>query len=119
MITEIVTQFLNWLSVQRYYADFGDILPQIYVTVIDILYYFSIFILVYAIASWILHPISARWGSNAKRKLDAEVASQIINLLAEQNLILLTINAEIRKHNTESKKEATDVQYPITNDSKS
>ena len=108
MIIEIVTQFLNWLSVQRYYADFGDILPKIYVTVIDALYYFSFFILMYIIATWILHPISARWGGNAKRKLDAEVASQIINLLTEQNLVLLAMHAEIRKHNAEPKKEATD-----------
>jgi len=108
MITEIITQFLNWLSVQRYYADFGDILPKIYVTAIDIFYYFSLFILVYAIASWILHPISARWGATAKRKLDAEIATQVINLLTEQNLVLLAMHAEIRKHNAEPKKEVTD-----------
>jgi hypothetical protein len=62
----------------------------------------------YIIASWILHPIFARWGANAKRKLDVEVTTQIINLLTEQNLVLLAMHAEIRKHNAEPKKEVTD-----------
>ena len=105
MITEIANQFLNWLSLQRYYADFGGVLPKIYVTAIDLLYYFSFFIICYLIATWILHPVSVRRGANAKRKLDGAATIQIINLLTEQNLVLLSMYAEIKKYNTEPKKE--------------
>jgi hypothetical protein len=99
IITRIVTQFLNWLSVQKYYADFGDFLPKVYVAAIDILYYLALFAFCYAIASWIMYPIAAKRRANAKSKADAENATQIINLLTEQNLILLSVNAEIRKAN--------------------
>jgi hypothetical protein len=99
IITRTVTQFLNWHSVQKYYADFGDTLPKIYVTAIEILGYLALFGFFYVIASWILYPVSARWRANAKSKEDAENTTQIINLLTEQNLILLSTNAEVRKAN--------------------
>lgn len=90
---ELISRLLNWISLQRYYAYFGDILPQIYVFTIDVLYYVCLLTLFYVIGTWILHPISSRRRSNAKQKQNTE----IINLLTEQTLILLSIQAEIRK----------------------
>jgi len=100
MLTEIITRFLNWHSVQRYYADFGDVLAKIYVTSIDILCYLALFILCYIIVAWILHPITVRRGIRAKKESDAEATTQIVNLLTENNLLLLSIYTEIRKHET-------------------